>query len=104
MLIKKTIRREIGLIENICEHGVGHPAFGSADFLYHCTEMFEENPFGIHGCDGCCSNKDWQIEDARNGCIQGNEIILELRERNRLLKNKLTELLLKNETPDNNKG
>jgi hypothetical protein len=37
-----------GLIEDICEHGVGHPN----------RKWLSDNPdksyLGIHGCDGCC--------------------------------------------------
>jgi len=44
------IVRISGLVEDICEHGVGHPN----------RQWMEENDpdgekgFGIHGCDGCC--------------------------------------------------
>lgn len=44
--IKQTIMRTNGLVEDICEHGIGHPnkAKTKANFYY-----------AIHGCDGCCS-------------------------------------------------
>lgn len=41
--------RETGLLEDICEHGVGHP---NRDFL----QRFRKHS-GIHGCDGCCGKK-----------------------------------------------
>lgn len=43
--------RASGLIEWICEHGVGHPDDRSV------MKMGEY--WGIHGCDGCCSRDDF---------------------------------------------
>lgn len=43
------ITRASGLIEDICEHGVGHPNQVWLD------EHPDEAHWGIHGCDGCCS-------------------------------------------------
>jgi hypothetical protein len=41
--------RENGVVEDICEHGVGHPNL----------EYLKDNPGrGIHGCDGCCYKKE----------------------------------------------
>ena len=43
--------RSSGIVEDICEHGVGHP---NAEWLAkHDTDG--KLGFGIHGCDGCCS-------------------------------------------------
>lgn len=49
------ITRETGLLEDICEHGVGHPN------LQWIREYRERDPkpkdaksIGVHGCDGCC--------------------------------------------------
>ena len=39
---KQHWRSDIGIMERLCEHGVGHP---------DPDEMFTD---GIHGCDGCC--------------------------------------------------
>ena len=36
--------RSNGLIEAICDHGVGHHN-------------------GVHGCDGCCNNMPKEIKD-----------------------------------------
>lgn len=73
-LIKGTVRRENGVIENMCEHGVGHPAFGSADYWWRVSgREDEDNPLHIHGCDGCCRSNEWKIEDLRNGVIIGNK-------------------------------
>lgn len=41
-------RRDRGIMERICPHGVGHP---DPDCIYAQAE------WGIHGCDGCCSEK-----------------------------------------------
>lgn len=38
-------RIDRGIMERICEHGVGHP--DPDDAAYHGD--------GIHGCDGCCA-------------------------------------------------
>lgn len=44
------LRRETGLLEDICEHGVGHP---NRDWLAkHDPEG--KRMLGVHGCDGCC--------------------------------------------------
>ena len=39
-----------GLIEDTCEHGVGHPNKESLKTMNSAID-------GIHGCDGCCSGK-----------------------------------------------
>ena len=41
--------RETGLLEDVCEHGVGHP---NRDFL---KQEGWPSVWGVHGCDGCCS-------------------------------------------------
>lgn len=50
-----TIRRETGLVEHVCSHGVGHPNFYSAARLNNYRD-FDDNPWLVHGCDGCCSD------------------------------------------------
>ena len=54
---EKTIRGS-GLVEWVCEHGVGHPDIRSAEKIAkkygHDTDTWL-----IHGCDGCCSRKDF---------------------------------------------
>lgn len=53
-------RGDIGLMERICEHGIGHP--DPDDIAYKV--LVADGPegeadawaFGIHGCDGCCSS------------------------------------------------
>jgi hypothetical protein len=71
----KTVRRENGIIEHICKHGVGHPAMGSVDFM---TQVNGDNAYGIHGCDGCCSDPEWKLADAQNGCRIANRYIINL--------------------------
>lgn len=47
-------RDDIGLMERICPHGIGHP--DPDDLAFKRRKMGEEaaSYFGIHGCDGCC--------------------------------------------------
>ena len=61
----QTIRRESGLVEHICRHGVGHPALGSV----HWMELNGVECMGIHGCDGCCHDIEWKLADVIEGLI-----------------------------------
>lgn len=63
-----TYRRETGLIEHTCEHGVGHPNHGSALWLAEAEADLGETEEQIsetahawltHGCDGCCGHEDF---------------------------------------------
>lgn len=47
--------RETGLIEDVCEHGVGHP---NIEWLNEHSERH----WSIHGCEGCCSQIDTNKE------------------------------------------
>jgi hypothetical protein len=49
------IRRADGRIEDICEHGVGHP---NADYLKELKEAGKLTWQGIHGCCSCCFPKE----------------------------------------------
>lgn len=40
-------RGDRGLMERICEHGIGHPDPDSLAYLAGADD-------GVHGCDGCC--------------------------------------------------
>ena len=51
----RQVKRETGLVEDICKHGVGHPNRVSQKEL--------PEGYDIHGCDGCCSN-DYQWKKA----------------------------------------
>ena len=53
-------RRETGLLEHTCPHGIGHPNYYSVARL-HSYEFdrgdetpLEASSWWIHGCDGCC--------------------------------------------------
>ena len=43
--------RETGLLENICEHGIGHP---NEEWLRK-RDPDNKTWLRVHGCDGCCS-------------------------------------------------
>ncbi len=43
-------RNDRGIMERICEHGVGHP--DPDDIKVREGDWTE----GVHGCDGCCSS------------------------------------------------
>ena len=63
----ETIRRASGLVEHICEHGVGHPAIGSVMWMNQVGVAGSRGTYGIHGCDGCCGAAEWRIADAEEG-------------------------------------
>ncbi len=46
-------RSDLGLMERLCEHGMGHP---DPDSLAHIRRAGgdPEGGLGIHACDGCC--------------------------------------------------
>lgn len=47
--------RETGLVERICQHGVGHPDPDSARWMNENDPIEgRRGSWGIHGCDGCC--------------------------------------------------
>ena len=69
----RTIRRETGLIEHICKHGVGHPAFGSVDWMKRTTD---QESWSVHGCDGCCHDDQWQLASLRESVEIANQIIV----------------------------
>ena len=59
---KEQIIRMSGLVEDICEHGVGHP---NMDWLAkHDPEG--KKMFGVHGCDGCCMHHGKTIDEVEN--------------------------------------
>jgi hypothetical protein len=53
------LRRASGLVEDICAHGVGHP---NREWL--AEHHSEEESWGVHGCDGCCSSAS---DEAKEG-------------------------------------
>lgn len=56
-------RGELGIMERLCEHGIGHPdpddlayrngVIASDPDLTEEEKEYRTDP-GIHGCDGCC--------------------------------------------------
>jgi len=46
--MKQNWRGDLGYIERICTHGIGHP---------DPDEIF---PDAVHGCDGCCMPSGWE--------------------------------------------
>lgn len=48
--------RENGLVEIVCPHGVSHPSVRLTP-----TQYF----YGVHRCDGCCTQVDWQTAEQR---------------------------------------
>lgn len=51
-------RDDRGMMERICEHGVGHP---DPDDLAFKRRMGMGDSEGIHGCCGCCSGKSYKL-------------------------------------------
>lgn len=47
-------RDDRGILERLCEHGVGHPDADSAAYLASIGRSNDN----IHGCDGCCMPKE----------------------------------------------
>ncbi|MAF24395.1 hypothetical protein CL634_02250 [bacterium] len=47
------LTRSTGLVEDVCEHGIGHP---NRDWIVRRKfSRPKESYWGTHGCDGCCS-------------------------------------------------
>lgn len=70
----ETIRRASGLIEHIDDKGVGHPAYGSV----HWMKINGIDDMGVHGCNGSCSDKDWQIESLKDSVEYANHLIKDM--------------------------
>jgi hypothetical protein len=45
-------RDDRGMMERLCEHGVGHP---DPDHLTWVRLTQMSSGAGVHGCDGCCT-------------------------------------------------
>jgi len=48
-------RDDRGLMERICKHDVGHP---DPDDLAHKKRIGDPDSEGVHGCCGCCLEKE----------------------------------------------
>jgi len=53
-------RTDRGILERICEHGVGHDDHDAVEFQMSKTEANIRNYIGTHGCDGCCSGRRYE--------------------------------------------
>jgi len=53
------LTRETGLIEWVCECGVGHPDMNSVDEMDRRYGAGSKGTWGIHGCCGCCDLLDF---------------------------------------------
>lgn len=47
-------REDRNILERICEHGIGHPDYDSANYLESIGQGYQN----VHGCDGCCWTED----------------------------------------------
>ncbi len=58
-------RNDRGIMERICEHGVGHPDPDDLAFRIRIEPDESKHKYkGIHGCCGCCSDgkPSWEEE------------------------------------------
>jgi len=51
-------RADRGIMERICEHGVGHPDPDDMEFIRLTRGEESAHVESVHGCDGCCTPKD----------------------------------------------
>lgn len=47
-------RGDIGVMERMCEHGIGHP--DPDDLAHRRAKYGTTHGLDLHGCDGCCSD------------------------------------------------
>lgn len=73
----RTVRRASGLVENVCVHGVGHPAIGSVMWMSRNGHA----GCGIHGCDGCCRDPEWERKDALEGLRIATNLLYEAKKK-----------------------
>lgn len=62
-----------GLVEYRCEHGVGHPAYGSALWIAEAHGWDVDTEL-IHGCCGCCSREDFPGTPERS-LVRAHELL-----------------------------
>lgn len=76
------IRRESGLLEQMCVHGTGHPVYGSADWqaIQYNHSRDDSNVWLIHGCCGCCSDPEWQKESLKESVRWANDLIIKYKQ------------------------
>ena len=49
-----TLVRASGLVERLCQHGVGHPDPDSVRWMDEHSYPGSRGTWGVHGCCGCC--------------------------------------------------
>lgn len=53
-MIDEYVHRASGLVEQLCEHGIGHPTPQSVAEMEQRTG---QQSWDVHGCDGCCQEE-----------------------------------------------
>jgi hypothetical protein len=88
---KHTIRRESGLVEHVCKHGLGHPAYASADYMNNSLpEDDSNNPYLVHGCCGCCHSAEWKLADMQQGIKIANSLLKQYQKEIKCLRDQIT--------------
>ena len=55
------------MMERICPHGIGHPDPDDLAFKKRMAEKFgRDYDKGIHGCDGCCTDRHREANEIAN--------------------------------------
>lgn len=57
-------RGDRGLMERVCEHGVGHPDPDSIAYIERTRGPGAANTESVHGCDGCCKDSYREAKEA----------------------------------------
>lgn len=52
------------ILERMCPHGIGHPDPDGLNFANRNLPEGEEPDEGVHGCDGCCSERSFNAEQS----------------------------------------
>lgn len=50
-------RGDIGIMERVCEHGIGHPDPDDLAYRNSVRKPGYSADSGVHGCDGCCHRR-----------------------------------------------
>lgn len=54
-------RGDRGIMERICEHGVGHPDPDGIEYIRQTRGREAADVESVHGCDGCCvAPQEWE--------------------------------------------
>lgn len=52
-------RGDRGILERICEHGIGHPDPDQFEFWEQTNQSYQ----AVHGCDGCCYDNQSDVQE-----------------------------------------